>query len=203
MNIFYILICYLCGSIPFGLIIGKLNGIDVRKHGSGNIGFTNVKRVCGKKVAIPVLILDMLKGFLPVLLLSQNMPSPDYIDIIRPLGGIACVTGHIFPIWLKFKGGKGVATGAAVFLALIPIPMLTGLIIWLILVKVYKYVSLGSIIGSYAVFLTQILLHLYQRDLFTSRELPLAAFALLISIIITVKHRDNICRLLKGEENHF
>lgn len=203
MNILYIVICYLCGSIPFGLIIGKLHGIDVRKNGSGNIGFTNVKRLCGKKAAIPVLILDMLKGFLPVLLIGQLLPESSYADIVRPLGGIACVIGHIFPVWLNFKGGKGVATGAAVFLALIPLPMLVGLITWLILVKIYKYVSLGSIIGSYIVFIAQVLLHYYQGDLFTSRELPLTAFALLIAIMITVKHKDNISRLIKGEENRF
>ena len=203
MNIVFLLICYLAGSIPFGLLVGFTQGIDVRKHGSFNIGFTNVKRVCGTKVAIPVLILDFLKGFLPILLLAPVLTEGRYSEIYHSCGGIACVLGHNFPVWIKFKGGKGVATGGGVFCALAPIPMLIGTICWIILVKCFKYVSLGSIIGSYCAALSQLFIHWYIGDLSQLDVLMPTIIIALISIVVTIRHRSNISRLLCGKENKF
>ncbi len=202
-NIAYLLICYLAGSIPFGLLVGFTKGIDVRKHGSFNIGFTNVKRVCGTKVAIPVLILDILKGLLPVLFFAPLLTEGEYAEIYRACGGIACVLGHNYPIWIKFKGGKGVATGAGVFCALTPIPMLLGTVTWVILVKCYKYVSLGSLVGSYVVAISQIAIHTYQGDILSAKVLPSTLIIIFITTAVTIRHRANISRLLKGEENKF
>ena len=203
MNIIYLLVCYLAGSIPFGLLIGYTQGIDIREHGSFNIGFTNVKRVCGTTVAIPVLILDFLKSFLPVYFLAPVLTTGDYAGVYHCCGGIFCVLGHNFPLWLNFKGGKGVASGAGVFCALAPIPMVLGTCIWIILVKCFKYVSLGSIIGAYAAALAQILIHLYKGDLLEVKVLATSLTILLISIVVTIRHRANISRLLRGEENKF
>ncbi len=203
MDIIYLLCCYLAGSIPFGLLIGFTQGIDVREHGSKNIGFTNVKRVCGTKVAIPVLILDFLKGFLPVFFLAPLLTTGDFAEIYRCLGAIICVLGHNFPVWIGFKGGKGVATGAGVFCALVPLPMIIGTLTWIIIVKCTKYVSLGSIIGSYVTTLTQVVIHLYIGDLGEINVLTPTLIVLLISIVVTIRHRSNIVRLLCGEENKF
>ncbi len=203
MNITFLIICYLAGSIPFGLLISFIKGIDVREHGSKNIGFTNVKRVCGTKTAIPVLLLDFLKGFLPVIALAPVITTGDYAEVYRACGGVICVLGHNFPVWLRFKGGKGVATGAGVFCALAPIPMLIGTLTWIILVKFYKYVSLGSIIGSYVATLSQVVIHLYYHDLGNIEVLTPTVIIFLISLLVTIRHRSNISRLLRGEENKF
>lgn len=207
--LFAIIIGYLCGSIPFGLIFTRLfEKKDIRAIGSGNIGATNVLRTGNKKLALLTLACDALKGALPVLLmhrvdviflkidnlrLTQTDLVEMYADSIPEMAawaGIASVVGHIFPVWLKFQGGKGVATGLGVIAALsFPVALIT-IAIWLLVAVVFRYSSLGAIIA----FLCCPLSAIY----FTS-HLNLCAF-LLISILIVLKHRTNIIRLLTGTE---
>ena len=155
------------------------------------------------KVAIPVLILDFLKSFLPVFFLAPVLTTGYYAGVYQCCGGILCVLGHNFPLWLNFKGGKGVASGAGVFCALAPIPMILGTCIWIILVKCFKYVSLGSIIGAYSAALAQILIHLYIGDLQEIAVLAPTITIFLISVVVSIRHKSNISRLLRGEENKF
>lgn len=154
-----ILASYLVGAIPFGLLLGRLAGADVRLAGSGNIGATNVGRVLGKKMGILTLVCDVGKGFLPVwgvaLLLPETTAAPTAIastlavkDLIVVLCGLATVLGHMFPVYLAFKGGKGVATALGVFLALSPWSILISLVIFVATVAVSGYVSVGSLAAS-------------------------------------------------------
>lgn len=193
-------LCFLCGSIPFGLLLGFMAGKDVRKEGSGNIGFTNVLRVCGKSWGIPVLILDAAKGFLPVYFLPELLLSGDNnIDFYRAIGGVCAVLGHNFTPWLKFRGGKGVATGAGVLAALVPQPFLIGLGVWIVLVAIFRYVSLGSMFGAFVVFAVRC--YFTRDDFFSLNNLPATLMAFLIWALVMVSHRANIKRLLNGQEN--
>ncbi len=200
MQYIYLLICYVLGSIPVGLLVGYAAGVDVREHGSGNIGFTNVLRVCGKSWGIPVLILDMAKGFAPVFFLSGVLlEGGEYSALWAAIGGVVAVLGHNFPVWLKFKGGKGVATGAGVLAALMPVPFVIGLGIWIALVVAFRYVSLGSMIGAFSVFVCQSIM---TRDDFLGRDnIPSTIIAFSIWALVMISHRSNIKRLLAGEEN--
>jgi len=196
--------CYLCGSIPFGLIIGKINKIDIRDHGSGNIGATNVLRTLGKKWGYTCFTLDLLKGLLPVLgcqlLAEENgFSSAEYIPAIA----IVCtVLGHVFSMFLKFKGGKGIATSAGAILAIAPYSMLIALIIWFIIFKASGYVSLASILAAVAIpFLS--LLENYLK----LHSVPISVYSqgilFAIAILVTVKHKSNIQRLKEGTESSF
>ncbi len=181
---------YLLGSIPTGLLLGKLYGIDVRKEGSGNIGATNLYRTVGRKVGLWTLLGDCLKGMLPVLVawkLGMAEPMQAWI-------GLAAFSGHVFSIFLRFKGGKGVATALGVYLALAPLAVLGALAVFVLLVLVWRYISLGSIVAAAVMPLI-----IYVRP--HSNEL-LAATAL-ISVIVIIKHHTNIKRLLAGSENKF
>lgn len=181
---------YLLGSIPTGLLLGKLYGIDVRSEGSGNIGATNLYRTVGRKVGIITLFGDCLKGFLPVMLAWQ-------LGLGEPLQawiGLAAFCGHVFSIFLLFKGGKGVATALGVYLALAPLAVLGALLVFVLLVAVWRYISLGSIVAA-AVMPLIIFLRPH------SNELLLAT--VLISLIVIVKHHANISRLLSGTESKF
>jgi len=181
---------YLLGSIPTGLLLGKLYGIDVRSEGSGNIGATNLYRTVGRKVGIITLIGDCLKGFLPVLLAWQ-------LGLGEPLQawiGLAAFCGHVFSIFLLFKGGKGVATALGVYLALAPLAVLGALLVFVVLVAVWRYISLGSIVAAAVMPLI-----IFFRP--HSNELLLAT--VLISLIVIIKHHANIGRLLAGSESKF
>jgi len=181
---------YLLGSIPTGLLLGKLYGIDVRKEGSGNIGATNLYRTVGRKVGLWTLLGDCLKGMLPVLVawkLGMAEPMQAWI-------GLAAFCGHVFSVFLRFKGGKGVATALGVYLALAPLAVLGALAVFILLVLIWRYISLGSIVAAAVMPLI-----IYFRP--HSNEL-LAATAL-ISVIVIVKHHTNIKRLLAGSENKF
>lgn len=177
-------LAYLAGSIPFGKLVGKRYGIDIQKKGSGNIGFTNSLRTLGIKPAVLVLSFDILKGFIPVKIALGLYPL-DQIQIIA----IAAILGHIFPIWLKFKGGKGIATGLGTLLAINPSITLIAAIIFLSIFLLTRIVSVSSIISSWALPL------IYY---FISPNLTL--FFLILAIIITWTHRENIVRLTKGTE---
>ena len=179
---------YLVGAIPFGVVVGKLfYGVDVRKHGSGNVGTTNVFRVLGKKAGVVVLVCDMLKGFIPAFIAAQFFNPWAAIFIAA-----APVVGHMFSIFLKGRGGKGVATGAGVVLALVPLAFLIILVIWLTLVVTTRYVSVASLVAS---FLVPVLVIAFGHPL------PYEIAAVLVSIIVWWAHRGNISRLVHGTES--
>lgn len=186
----WILGAYLIGSIPTGYLLGKAYGIDVRQEGSGNIGATNLYRTVGRKVGIYTLIGDCLKGFLPVLVASYL----GYQENIQALIALAAFCGHVFSVFMRFKGGKGVATALGVFLALNPIAVLGALVAFVLCVVVWRYISLGSIVAA-AVMPVMI----YLRPHGT----PLLIATALIAVIVILKHHANISRLVAGTESKF
>jgi glycerol-3-phosphate acyltransferase PlsY len=187
---------YLAGSIPFAAIAGRLRGVDLRKHGSGNLGATNVFRVLGWKIGIVVFLADALKGALPVLFLPPRIVSPRD-PLLWAIGcGIAAIAGHVRPIFLGLRrGGKGVATAAGVFFALAPIPMAITFAVFVGVVLVTGYVSLGSLVC--AVLLPALLL------LSVGVRSPLFVVSLVVAVFVFWTHRSNIGRLRRGEEHRF
>jgi len=189
-NLLWILGAYLLGSIPTGLLLGKLYGIDVRKEGSGNIGATNLYRTVGRKVGIMTLIGDCLKGLLPVILAWK-------LGLLEPMQawiGLAAFCGHVFSVFLLFKGGKGVATALGVFLALAPLAVLGALAVFILLVAVWRYISLGSIVAAAVMpLIIWFMPHTQQLLIATA----------LISAIVIIKHHTNISRLMAGTESKF
>jgi acyl phosphate:glycerol-3-phosphate acyltransferase len=180
---------YLLGAIPFGLILARsFAGVDVRTKGSGNIGATNVARTSGKGLGIATLVLDAAKGAAPVLV-STQLDQP--LEIIAGCG-MAAVVGHVFPIWLKLRGGKGVATGAGVFLAISPISASFALGAFAIVFAIARVVSVASLCGSAA-----LLVAVYLAD--GRREV--IALAAGVVALIAVRHAGNITRLLRRAEN--
>ena len=183
----WFLIGYFSGSIPWGYIIVKLvRGIDIRNYGSGNIGATNVYRVLGIWWALTTFLLDALKGFLPVIYSMKTIPSPwIYLVALSPF------VGHCYTIWLKGKGGKGVATSAGILLALTPQAFLIVFAIWLLVVAIFRISSLGALVAALALpFVTY----------FLYRKLDLTLFTILLAVWVILRHRENIRRFLKGEE---
>ncbi|MGD1020232.1 MAG: glycerol-3-phosphate 1-O-acyltransferase PlsY [Verrucomicrobiia bacterium] len=182
---------YFLGSIPTGFLWGKSRGIDIRKVGSGNIGATNVMRTLGKGPGIAVLAIDALKGFLPVCVAPLVFSNVDRLWL-----QITCcvfvIAGHNWTCWLKFKGGKGVATSAGALLAFLTLPMLCGLGVWIVVFGIWRYVSLASISAAVAVPLATWLLQSDPR---------LLMFTVLVSALAIYKHKSNIQRLLAGTEN--
>jgi len=176
-------IAYLCGSIPFGLIIARIaSGKDVRTVGSGNIGATNVARAAGRAAAVATLVLDAVKGLAPVLLAPREL---------APACAVAAVLGHCFPVWLRFRGGKGVATGLGVSLALAPWAAVAGGATWVVLYKIFKISSLGSLAGV----AVSLAVAAFTAD--RSAVYGLAA----VSAVILVRHTGNIRRLLRKQES--
>ncbi len=193
---------YLMGSIPFGYILVRLfQGIDVRSIGSGNIGATNVARTGGKKLAIVTLLLDAFKGWLPVFLVLHipcvHKGSVTELHTLATLAALAAVLGHMFPVWLGFKGGKGVATGLGVFLALAPLAVLIAVALFAVVVAFTRYVSLGSIVAAAAF---PVALWWLERDAFPPAALALCAA---VALLVIVRHHQNIGRLLAGTESRF
>jgi acyl phosphate:glycerol-3-phosphate acyltransferase len=183
-----LVLAYLCGSIPFGLVIGKLfYHVDVREHGSGNVGTTNVFRVLGKKAGVAVLICDMLKGYIPAVI-AVWLFSPWATIFIAA----APVVGHVYSIFLKGRGGKGIATGAAVVLALVPLVFGIILVVWLLLLVTTRYVSVASLAASFLVPVLVITFH---------EPLPYEIAAVLVAVLVWWAHRGNIKRLLDGTEH--
>lgn len=186
----WILGAYLLGSIPTGLLLGKLYGIDVREAGSGNIGATNLYRTVGRKVGVWTLAGDCLKGFLPVMLAWKlGMTEP-----LQAWVGLAAFCGHVFSIFLLFKGGKGVATALGVYLALAPLAVAGALGVFIVLVAIWRYISLGSIIAAAVMPLI---------IWFMPHSIELLIATALISSIVIIKHHTNISRLLAGNESKF
>jgi glycerol-3-phosphate acyltransferase PlsY len=181
---------YLLGSIPTGLLLGKAYGIDVRREGSGNIGATNLYRTLGRRVGVLTLIGDCLKGLAPVLAARYLAPSTDLAAWV----GLAAFCGHVFSVFLKFKGGKGVATALGVFLALSPLALAIALTVFLVLVLKWRYVSLGSIAAAAVMPLAVYVLR-------GSRAMLLVTT--LVALIVIARHHANIKRLVDGTESKF
>jgi acyl phosphate:glycerol-3-phosphate acyltransferase len=182
-----LLVAYLLGSIPFGLVVGKLfYGVDVREHGSGNVGTTNVFRVLGTKAGVAVLVCDMLKGYVPAVI-AAHVFNPWLAVFIAA----APVVGHMYSIFLKGKGGKGIATGAAVVAALVPLVFVIIMLVWGVLFVTTRYVSLASLMATFFVPVLAIAF---------GDPLPYQIAGVLVTIIIFYAHRGNIRRLLRGEE---
>lgn len=182
---------YLLGSVPFGLLYGKLAGIDVRKQGSGNIGATNVNRLLGKKLGALTLVSDILKGLLPMLLATWLLGDhPEGQRWVIFTGGAAFL-GHCFPLYLKFRGGKGVATALGIHLYLAPLPSLAAVVIFALLVRLSGYVSLGSLTAAAA---------LPLLIWFSGGPFDLVLVSTLIGAVIWIKHYENLLRLLRGQE---
>ena len=191
---------YFLGSIPFGLLAARLKGMDIRKHGSGNIGATNVWRVCGWRYGLPVFVLDVLKGVAAVWLarwLAVRFSGD--VAWCGIVAAMACIIGHSFPVWLGFKGGKGVATSLGVFLGLMPVPSLIALVLWVAIFKMSGYVSLASIVAAVALPAAAIAMQLMQRGY----GWPVSGFAVVIGLLVILRHRSNIGRLRAGTENRF
>ncbi len=196
-NIFLLILAYLIGSIPFSIIAGKLiKGIDVREYGSGNAGATNTFRVLGKKAGIPVLLLDVLKGYLTVNLVwyTSYIPSSEIYINLQLTFGIAAVLGHVFPIYASFRGGKGVATLLGFMLAVFPEAALISLVVFILTLVFSKYVSLSSIFAG--LFFPFGVFYLSQA-LFPTMMI----FAIFVPILLISTHQRNIERLVRGDEN--
>jgi len=194
---------YLLGSIPFGYVAGKIRGIDIRKIGSGNIGATNVVRVLGKRYGYSVFVLDFLKGFSAVKI-SMSIATdagPEWAspEIFGIFAAIASVIGHSFPVWLKFRGGKGVATSAGALFGLIPLAALIGVLIWVLIFWFTRYVSVASVVAAATLPLVILIMtrlnQIHGNALFYS-SLGLAA-------VVMWRHRSNFSRLMHGSEPRF
>lgn len=184
-------LAYLLGSLPFGYLVGRANGIDITKVGSGNTGATNVYRALGKKAGLLVFVLDVAKGFLPVFVARMLLKGDPDFDTHSVCVGVTAVLGHSFSPFLKFKGGKGVATGLGVLAAIAPLVAGIGLGTFIVVLAIWRIVSLSSICACVAVI----------ASLFASRQ-PLVVSSVfgLVAFFVIVRHHANIKRLLKGEE---
>jgi glycerol-3-phosphate acyltransferase PlsY len=194
---------YLLGSVPFGYLAGRIAGIDIRKCGSGNVGATNVIRTLGKGYGYPVFVADSLKGFIAVeisLLIARRVhsewSSPEMFGIFA---AIASVIGHSFPVWLRFKGGKGVATSAGALFGLAPVAALVGAAIWVLTFRLTRYVSVASITAAAAlpfiILITTWLSRTAGRSLFYS--------SVCLAAVVLWRHRSNLSRLIRGTEPRF
>ncbi|QDT66830.1 glycerol-3-phosphate 1-O-acyltransferase PlsY [Calycomorphotria hydatis] len=192
-------VAYLVGSLTFGLWIARaVKGIDIREHGSGNIGATNVGRVLGAKWGIICLVLDALKGLLPTLLLPRLLISdPEMLQHATVLCGLAAIVGHIFPVWLKFHGGKGVATAAGVAGVISWPSLLAGAIVFGLTFGITRIVSLASMLAAVTYAVTTFVV---LAAPFSAANWSMTAFSLAVAVLIIARHRSNISRLLSGNE---
>ena len=201
------LLGFLLGSIPFGLLMGKIKGIDIRQHGSGNIGATNVFRTLGKQLGITCLLLDFTKGLVPVLI-ARNMVEPMMAEqqftaqSIEVLTALASIMGHNYSPWIGFKGGKGIATTAGVITALMPFGLVLLTLVWTIFTFTTKYVSVGSIAAAASLPILVITGSAFHGKLANGTwNKPLFIFSLIAAILAIWKHRANLARLKAGTEN--
>lgn len=192
-------ISYFLGAIPSGYLIGKLKGVDIRKQGSGNIGATNAFRILGAKAASVVLLADAFKGFLSCLLAPiiatewTGVPiSDDTASLLMIIAGLGAILGHSFTFWLKFKGGKGIATSAGVFLTITPLALGICLLVFSITIFLSRYVSLSSILAAICLPFSVYLIY---------HNLLISSITVVIALLVIYRHRSNIKRLLNGTEN--
>lgn len=190
----WLLVSYFLGAVPTSYLLSRLfAGIDLRQHGSGNLGATNLYRVLGWKYAIPAALVDIAKGVVPVLVFAPQVSDSQLFALAC---GVAAIVGHVFSVFVGFKGGKGVATAAGVMLALAPIALLVSAAVWGVLVRLTGYVSLGSIVAAavlpFAIYLLE-----------DSRTPALVWIAAAIAAAVIILHWRNIQRLIRGTENRF
>lgn len=201
--IFTLILGYLLGSIPLAVWVGKVTkGIDIREHGSGNAGATNAIRVLGFKPGLFVLILDMAKGLVAVLLVAKIAQSHVAVDsdLVGILTGSCAIFGHIFPFALRFRGGKGVGTGAGVMFALTPVVTLCALLLWIVIVASTRYVSVASMAAAVSM---PAMLILGKLTFGYEPGVELMCFSILLAAAVMLSHHANIKRLLAGTENRF
>jgi acyl phosphate:glycerol-3-phosphate acyltransferase len=192
LSFVWVLLSYLLGSLPVGLLLARVRGRDPRTIGSGNIGATNVMRAAGKTLGIITLLGDSLKGFLPTwLAIRFGLP-----DMVVAAAGFAAFLGHLFPLYLRFKGGKGIATALGIFLAFNYVAVLIDFVVFALLLLKWRYVSLGSLVG--AALMPFILLFLKTP---VPAPAPYIALCVIMAVLTFIKHKDNIRRLLEGSEN--
>lgn len=203
LSVFALAAAFLSGSIPFALLMGRLKGLDVRQHGSGNIGATNAIRVLGKGPGIACLGLDVAKGWLPASLFSGISGfgwdlSPSFLSALDwgLIVGIAAVLGHVFSPWVGWRGGKGVATSLGAFLAVAPIPVLICLVIGVVLIFTTGYMSLASLTGA-----TLLPILIFALSDAESRPWMIIVLSSAVALFIIWRHRENVGRLLHGNEN--
>lgn len=191
---------YLIGAIPFGFLIGKLYDVDIREVGSGNIGATNVTRVLGKVPGRICFALDFLKGAIPALTAEILYPQEAWLTFTCCA---LAVLGHIFPVYLKFKGGKGISTAAGATIALAPLPLLGAAIVWVAGFLIWRYVSLASIMAAVSLPILAWLMQLLEIGPEASRTWFTFAFLCILALVAILRHLSNIRRLLAGTENRF
>lgn len=196
-GVFYVLFAFVSGSVPWSWILGKFRGVDIRKEGSGNTGATNLFRVCGKGAGLTGLFLDVLKGAVPVLAAKYGIPgfTPPAGQWILAAACIFAVMGHVFTPWLGFRGGKGVATTLGVLLVLSPLTVAAGFVMFVLVLLTARYVSLGSISAAVAMIPAVFILE--------PGRLSIQIIICLVAVLIVARHKSNIVRLLRGEENKF
>lgn len=184
---------YFLGSVPFGLLAGLMRGVDVRTHGSKNIGATNVWRVCGWRFGLPVFVLDAAKGATPVIvagMFAEHFGGD--AEWARVAGAMACIVGHSFPVWLGFKGGKGVATSLGAILAMMWLPSVIAFGVWAVIFAVWRYVSLASVVTSVAF---PVIAYFFDW------RGPALGFSVAAAALVVARHRTNFQRLLAGTEH--
>ena len=194
---------YLLGAIPFGYLAGRIAGIDIRKCGSGNVGATNVIRTLGKGYGYPVFVADFLKGFgavkVSLLIATRAQSEWSSAELLGILAAISSVIGHSFPVWLRFKGGKGVATSAGALLGLAPVAALVGAAIWILTFWLTRYVSVASIAAAaalpFVILITTWLSRTASKSLFYS--------SVCLAAVVIWRHRSNLSRLMRGTEPRF
>ncbi|MCW8803848.1 MAG: glycerol-3-phosphate 1-O-acyltransferase PlsY [Ignavibacteriaceae bacterium] len=205
-----VILSYLIGSIPNSILISRaVSGIDIRKHGSGNAGGTNVMRVLGWKYGLLVIILDALKGAIAVVIISrlfygplpfENVSPFDDFTLVQIIAGMSAVIGHIWTVFAEFKGGKGIATALGMLLTLVTIDMLIAVGIFALVVLISRYVSLGSIIAAISVPAT-----LFIRENLFHVDIPgystLLPFIIGVTLLVIFTHRKNLVRIINGNEN--
>ena len=197
------LIAYLLGSFPAGYIAGKLTGVDIRQVGSGNIGATNVTRVLGKRFGYPVFIVDFAKGLVAVLvavaIAQATQSNPAFTDLCIAIAAFFSVIGHSYSVWLRFSGGKGVATSLGCLFGINWMAAIAVCIVWLVVFQMTKYVSLASVVAAIALPIAVALTLFFKQ-----RQSPvLLYFSLCLAAIIVLRHRSNLSRLMKGTEPRF
>ena len=194
---------YLFGCFPAGYFAGRMSGVDIRGMGSGNIGATNVLRVLGKRWGYAVFFVDAFKGFAAVrlaLFLAEHLAfASSHAVYFGILAGVTCVVGHVFPIWLRFKGGKGVATSAGVVFGLMPLAAVIIFLVWVVVFEITRYVSVASLAASSALPIT-VALFIHWRMI---EGTGLLYFSTVLAILVLWRHRSNFSRLLNGTEQRF
>ncbi|MFZ5981327.1 MAG: glycerol-3-phosphate 1-O-acyltransferase PlsY [Candidatus Zixiibacteriota bacterium] len=194
-----VVIAYLLGAVPFGLIVARLYGVpDIRQAGSGNIGATNVWRIAGPRAALWVYLLDIGKGVTAIMIARQFHPTLISYDLLLVICAVAAVIGNVFPVYLRFRGGKGVNTSLGVMITLLPVETLIALAVFLLTVLIFRYISLGSILAAVGL-LAVIVVEKYMMNLMVATIYLYLSITLALLVILS--HRQNIGRLLSGKEN--